>query len=106
MSLEAENAAIDLFVVPTIGFSLLYGLIIVGLARRRLVWINVAPNPDREWIAQQVVEAFPWEDAPRYLVRDRDGVHGSGYRKRLRTMGGATIRPRQDRRGRTHLRNR
>jgi hypothetical protein len=70
-------AAMDLFVVPTIGFNLLYVLIIVRVARRELVWINVMPHPTAEWIARQVTEAFPWEEAPHYLVRDQDGVYGA-----------------------------
>jgi hypothetical protein len=53
-------AAMDLFVVPTIGFNLLYVLVIVRLARRELVWLNVTAHPTAEWIAQQITEAFPW----------------------------------------------
>ena len=67
-------AAMDLFVVPTIGFNLLYVLVIVRLARRELVWINVTAHPTAEWIAQQITEAFPWTEAPRYLIRDRDAI--------------------------------
>ena len=80
-------AAMDLFVVPTIGFDLLYGLVIVQLARRELVWINVTAHPTAEWIAQQIVEAFPWNEAPRYLIRDRDAIYGAVVRRRLRAMG-------------------
>jgi hypothetical protein len=80
-------AAIDLFVVPTIGFRLLYTLVIVRLARRELVWINVTAHPTAEWIAQQITEAFPWDEAPRYLIRDRDAVYGSVVTRRLRAMG-------------------
>ena len=69
-----DIAAMDLFVAPTIGFDLLYVLVIVRLERRKLVWINVTPNPSAEWIARQVTEAFPWSEAPRYLIRDRDRV--------------------------------
>ena len=54
----------DLFVVPTIGFNLLYVLVIVRLARRELVWLNVTTHPTAEWIAQQITEAFPWTEAP------------------------------------------
>src|SRR5216110_1107077 len=64
-------AALDLFVVLTIGFNLLYVLVIVRLARRELVWINVTAHPTAEWIVQQITEAFPWHEAPRYLIRDR-----------------------------------
>jgi transposase InsO family protein len=80
-------AAMDLFVVPTIGFNLLYVLVIVRLARRELVWINVTAHPTAEWIAQQITEAFPWHEAPRYLIRDRDGIYGAMVTRRLRAMG-------------------
>jgi hypothetical protein len=69
-----EIAAMDLFVVPTIGFDLLYAFVIVRLDRRGIVWINVTTNPTAEWIARQLTEAFPWDEAPRYLVRDRDRI--------------------------------
>src|SRR6476660_7521750 len=82
-----DIAAMDLFVVPTIGFDLLYVLVIVRLARRDLVWINVTTNPTAEWIARQITEAFPWNEAPRYLIRDRDQVYGVAVRHRLRAMG-------------------
>jgi hypothetical protein len=77
----------DLFVVPTIGFDLLYALVIVRLDRRDLVWINVTPGPTAEWIAHQITEAFPWNEAPRYLIRDRDRVYGTAVTRRLRAMG-------------------
>jgi transposase InsO family protein len=77
----------DLFVVPTIGFNLLYAFVIVRLDRRNLVWTNVTANPTAEWIARQITEAFPWNEAPRYLVRDRDQVYGTVVIRRLRAMG-------------------
>jgi transposase InsO family protein len=80
-------AAMDLFVAPTIGFDLLYVLVILRLARRDLVWINVTSKPTAEWIARQITEAFPWNEAPRYLIRDRDQVYGAAATRRLRTMG-------------------
>jgi transposase InsO family protein len=82
-----DIVAMDLFVVPTIGFDLLYGLVIVRLARRDLVWINVAPHPTAEWIARQITEAFPWNEVPRYLIRDRDQVYGAAATRRLKAMG-------------------
>ena len=63
-----DIAAMDLFIAPTIGFDLLYAFVIVRLNRRSLVWINVTANPTAEWIARQITEAFPWDDAPQYLV--------------------------------------
>jgi transposase InsO family protein len=80
-------AAMDLFVVPTIGFKLLYALVIVRLARRELVWINATAHPTAEWIAQQITEAFPWDEIPRYLIRDRDRIYGAVVPRRLRAMG-------------------
>jgi transposase InsO family protein len=80
-------AAMDLFVVPTISFMQLYVLVIVRLARRELVWINVTAHPTAEWIAQQLTEAFPWTEAPRYLIRDGDGSYGAAVKRRLRAMG-------------------
>ncbi len=80
-------AAMDLFLVPTVSFNLLHGLIIVRLARRELVWINVTAHPTAEWIAQQITEAFPWNEAPRCLIRDRDGICGVAVTRRLRTTG-------------------
>ncbi len=72
-----DIAAMDLFVVPTIGFRLLYGFVIVRIDRRDLVWINVTTNPTAEWIARQITEAFPWDGAPRYMIRDRDRIYGA-----------------------------
>src|SRR6266436_10441744 len=80
-----DIAAMDLFVVPTIGFDLLYVFVILRLARRDLVWINVTTHPTADWIARQITEAFPWNEAPHYLIRDRDQVYGATHR--LRTMG-------------------
>jgi transposase InsO family protein len=82
-----EVAAMDLFVVPTIGFDLLYAFIIIRLDRRALVWINVTTNPTAEWIARQITEAFPWIEAPRYLIRDRDCIYGTIVTRRLHAMG-------------------
>src|SRR6266568_415053 len=78
-----DIAAMDLFVVPTIGFDLLYAFVIVRLGRRDLVWINVTTNPTAEWIARQLTEAFPWNEAPHYLIRDRDRIYGTVVTRRL-----------------------
>jgi transposase InsO family protein len=80
-------AAIDMFVVPTIGFRLLHGLAIIRLERRHLVWINVTANPTADWIARQITEAFPWDQAPQYLIRDRDTSYGHAVTRRLAAMG-------------------
>jgi transposase InsO family protein len=82
-----DIAAMDLFVVPTIGFDLLYAFVIVRLGRRDLIWINVTANPTAEWVARQITEAFPWDEAPDYLIRDRDPIYGTIVTRRLRAMG-------------------
>src|SRR5664279_6404799 len=82
-----DIAAMDLFVVPTIGFDLLYAFVVVRLDRRDLVWINGTRNPTAEWVARQITEAFPWDDAPHYLIHDRDRIYGSVVTRRLRAMG-------------------
>ena len=78
-----DIAAMDL----TISFNLLYAFVIVRLDRRDLVWITVTTNPTAEWIARQLTEAFPWNEAPRYLVRDRDQIYGAVVMRRIRAMG-------------------
>ena len=82
-----DIAAMDLFVVPTISFNLLYAFVIVRLDRRELVWINVTHKPTAEWIARQLTEAFPWDGAPRYLLRDNDRVYGDVALRRIGAMG-------------------
>jgi hypothetical protein len=77
----------DMFVVPTLGFDLLYAFVIVRLDRRELVWINVTAHPTAEWLTRQITEAFPWNEAPRYLIRDRDAVYGATVTRRLRAVG-------------------
>ena len=80
-------AAMDLFIVPTIGFKLLYCLVILSHRRRRLLHYAVTAHPTTEWVARQIVEAFPWDETPRYLLRDRDGVYGQAVKRRLRRFG-------------------
>ena len=80
-------AAMDFFTVPTAGFQILFVFVLVLHGRRRVVHFNVTTNPTSEWTAQQVVEAFPWDTAPRYLLRDRDSIYGSAFRARVRGMG-------------------
>jgi transposase InsO family protein len=82
-----DIAAMDLFVVPTIGFDLLYALVIVRLDRRELVWISVTTHPTAEWVARRITEAFPWNEAPHYMIRDRDRIYGAVVTRRMRAMG-------------------
>ena len=85
--LRNHAAGIASIVVRTISFKLLYGLVILRHARRRLVSIRVTNNPTAEWIAGPVTDAFPWDEAPRHLIRDRDGAFGPAYIRRIRAMG-------------------
>src|ERR1700737_4910972 len=80
-------AAMDMFVVPTMSFRLLYGFLILGHGRRHILWFGVTAHPTAEWIANQVTEACGWEQAPRYLIRDRDAAYGEVFIRRLRSMG-------------------
>ncbi len=82
-----DIAAMDLFVVPTVGFELLYAFVIIRLSRRGLIWINVTAHPTAEWVARQLTEAFPWNEVPRYLMRDRDRIYGAVVMRRIRAMG-------------------
>jgi transposase InsO family protein len=77
----------DLFVVPTISFKFLHGLVILDHRRRRILQVAVTAHPSDEWIARQLTEAFGWDPAPKYLIRDRDGAYGKVYKRRLRAMG-------------------
>ncbi|NKB45788.1 MAG: transposase [Alphaproteobacteria bacterium] len=80
-------AAVDLFTVPTASFKILYGIAILHLGSRKLVWTNATYHPTADWIANQVSQAFPWETAPQYLVRDRDASYGRVFKRRLDSMG-------------------
>jgi transposase InsO family protein len=80
-------AAIDLCVVPTLTFECLFAFLVLGHGRRQLLWFAVTRHPTAEWLAQQIVEAFPWATAPTYLVRDNDRAYGQAFTRRLRTMG-------------------
>ena len=80
-------ASIDLFVVPTISFEQLYAFLVLSHRRRQLLWTAVTRNPTSEWLARQITEAFPWDSAPRYLVRDNDRAFATVFKARLRAMG-------------------
>jgi transposase InsO family protein len=80
-------AAMDLFVVPTISFRLLFGLLILRHDRRRIVRAGATAHPTAEWIARQLTEACGWEQAPQYLIRDRDRAYGAAVTRRVRALG-------------------
>jgi transposase InsO family protein len=83
----AGIVAMDFLVVPTVGFRLLFVLVILRHQRRRLISLSVTTNPTAEWIAQQITEAFPWDKAPDYMIRDRDASYGHAVTRRLAAMG-------------------
>jgi putative transposase len=83
----SEIVSIDFLVVPTVRFKMLYVLVFLLIERRRVIHFNVTAHPTVEWTAQQVVEAFPWDTAPKYLLRDRDAIYGSWFRGRVTGMG-------------------
>jgi transposase InsO family protein len=80
-------ASIDLFVVPTIAFQQLFAFLVVGHKRRQLLWVSVTRSPTAEWLARQITEAFPWDTAPKYLIRDNDRAFGAVFKARVRAMG-------------------
>ena len=80
-------ASIDLFVVTTIAFEQLFAFLILGHGRRQLLWFAVTRHPTVEWLARQITEAFPWDRAPTYIVRDNDRAFGSVFTRRIQTMG-------------------
>jgi hypothetical protein len=82
-----DLVALDFFTVPTVTFRILFVLVILAHERRRIVHLHVTEHPTAQWTAQQVVEAFPWAEAPRYLLRDRDGIYGAYFRQRVKHMG-------------------
>ena len=80
-------ASIDLFVVPTIAFQQLFAFLVLGHKRRQLLWLSVTGNPTAEWLARQITEAFPWDTAPKYLIRGNDRAFGAVFKARVRAMG-------------------
>ena len=82
-----QIAAIDFFTVPTISFRVFYVFLVLRHDRRRVVHFNVTTSPTAQWAAQQIVEAFPFEEAPRFLLRDRDGIYGQDFRDRVENIG-------------------
>jgi transposase InsO family protein len=82
-----DLVAADFFTVPTATFQVLFVCVILANHRRRIVHLNVTANPTAAWTAQQVVEAFPEDTAPRYLLRDRDRIYGPAFRRRVDGLG-------------------
>jgi hypothetical protein len=95
----------DLFVVPTIQFRMLYGLVILGHARRQILWLGVTAHPTAGWMARQLTAACGWDGTPEYLVRDHDSVYGEIFTRRLRAMGIRAGRLRPAHPGKMGMRN-
>lgn len=83
----ADIVAIDMLSVPTLTFDRLYAVVILGHRRRAILHAEVTGHATAQWMAQQLSEAFPWDTAPTYLVRDNDGAYGLRFRRRLGAMG-------------------
>ena len=82
-----DLVSVDFFTVPTATFRVLFVFIVLRHDRRRLVHFNVTEHPSAAWTAQQIVEAFPWDSAPRYLLRDRDRIYGPSFKRRVVALG-------------------
>ena len=82
-----DIAAIDFFTIHTVNFRVLYCFIVLRHDRRKMIHFNVTAHPTAAWTAQQIIEAFPFDEAPKYMIRDRDGIYGNLFRHRLKHMG-------------------
>jgi putative transposase len=82
-----DIVAIDFFTVSTLTFRVLYGFLMLRHDQRVVVHFNATEHPTAPWVAQQIVEAFPFDEAPRYLLRDRDSIYGAPFQQRVRNMG-------------------
>ncbi|HXN81790.1 MAG TPA: integrase core domain-containing protein, partial [Myxococcales bacterium] len=87
----ADLVSVDFFVVPTATFRVLYVFVVVLHHRRRIAHFNVTDSPTAAWTAQQIVDAFPEDSAPRYLLRDQDSIYGAEFRRRVKGMGIAEV---------------
>src|SRR3989441_3014812 len=82
----SQLASIDFFTVPSALFQVLFVFIVMQHDRRRIVHFNVTTHPTAEWTAQQILEAFPFDSAPKYLLRDRDRIYGYEFRRQVEIM--------------------
>ena len=82
-----DLVSLDFFTVPTAGLRVLFVFLVLAHHRRRVVHFNVTEHPTAHWTAQQIVDAFPNDTAPSYLLRDRDAVYGDAFRQRVKGMG-------------------
>ena len=87
-----DIVAIDFFTVPTATFRVLYCFVVLRHAQRQVVHFNVTEHPTAAWTAHQVIEAFPWDEAPSYMIRDRDSIYSAEFTKRIKSMGIEEVR--------------
>jgi len=87
----ADLVSVDFFVVPTVTFRVLYVFVVLLHYRRKVVHFNVTDSPTAAWTAQQIIEAFPHDSAPRFLLRDRDSIYGGEFRRRVKSIGIAQV---------------
>jgi putative transposase len=83
----SDIVATDFFVVPTVRNQVLFVFLVLAHERRRVLHFNVTASPTAEWTGQQIIEAFPWDDTPRFLLRDRDRIYGASFRRRVGSLG-------------------
>jgi len=88
----SDIVSIDFFTVPTATFRVLYVFLVLDNARRKIIHFNVTTNPTAAWTGQQIAEAFPWETAPRFLIRDNDGIYGFDFTRRVSALGIKQVR--------------
>ena len=82
-----DPMSLDFFTVSTVRFRVLFVLIILAHDRRRVVHFRISEHPTARWTAQQLIEAFPWDTVPRFLLRDRDGIYGADFHRRVKSIG-------------------
>ncbi len=87
-----DLVSIDFLVVPTVNFRLLYVLVVLSHERRRIVHFNVTDSPTAAWTGQQIIEAFPYDTAPKYLIRDNDKIYGFDFKEKVKACGITPIR--------------
>jgi transposase InsO family protein len=80
-------AAVDFLIVPTLTFERLFAFVVLGIGRRKICWIGVTTSPTAQWLGHQITEAFPWDSASKYLIRDNDRSYGEAFKRRLHAMG-------------------
>ena len=80
-------AAVDFLIVPTLTFERLFAFVVLGVSRRTILGIGVTTNPTAQWLSRQITQAFPWDSAPAFLIRDNDGAYGEVFKRRLLAMG-------------------